>query len=407
MSNVDNHAFLSPSTSDRWLNCTPSARLEALEPKQATSTYASEGIEAHTLAELKLSYLLSKTSDKIYNLNLESFIKNSKYYNEEFNEFVDKFCDEVMTIINEDYKGQCVKVVLEDIVKFEDVVPDGSGTSDVVIIGPDFIHIIDLKFGKGVPVSAINNSQLRLYALGALRKYRLEGMFREVKMTICQPRLYDNSTDFMSVLDLYYWASNFVKPRAELAIQGKGELVSGDHCKFCRRKGKCEVLGEKQLEIARQEFELAIVDNNVLEPKNMSPDMLSRILQIAPKFIAWFKDVQTYATAAMINEGIEIPGYKVVEGRSIRVITNPDAIVETLKTSGFSEEDYLEPTKILGITALEKNVGKKLFNELCKDYIIKPTGRPTIALETDRRVALDVKQFKLSGQEFEDDYDVE
>jgi hypothetical protein len=234
----NNHALLSPSSSHRWLECTPSAYLESLEPYQPPSPYAAEGTEAHALAELKLQYMLDKITTEVYDTRFEHFRLNAKFYNAEFNDYVNDYVHEVMTIIKEDYKGQKVEVYLEDKVEFSHVVPNGSGTSDVVIIGKDFIHIIDLKFGKGVAVSAIGNPQLRLYALGALKKHQLKGVFKEVKMTIHQPRLYDISTDRMDVMELNNWAINIVKPKAELAAQGKGELCPGDQSKFCKRKGK-------------------------------------------------------------------------------------------------------------------------------------------------------------------------
>ena len=399
------HALLAPSSSERWLNCTPSAYLESLEPMRPSSSYAEEGTEAHTLSEIKLSYMLGHISPELYETKFEHFRLTSKYYNTEFNEYVNDYCSEVMTIITEDYKGIQLDVRLEEHVEMTDIVPDGSGTSDVVIIGGNFIHIIDLKFGKGVPVSAINNTQLRLYALGALKKYRLHGVFTEVRMTICQPRLYDITTDFMAVSDINQWALSYVKPRADLASRGEGDLVPGDHCKFCKRKGKCEALGQHQLSIAQQEFELAVVEENILEPRNMTPETLSRIMTIGPKFSAWLNEVTAYVTATMINEGTKIPGYKVVEGRSNRVMVNPDAIAEKLRTSGFHEDDYLTMPQLLGITALEKNVGKKMFNELCSEYIIKPNGKPTVALESDKRVAIDSGHFKLVGQEFDTEED--
>lgn len=397
------HALLSPSSSHRWLECTPSAYLESLEPYQPPSPYAAEGTEAHALAEIKLKFMLDKISVDQYDTEFANFRLNSKFYNAEFNDYVNDYVHEVMTIIKEDYKGQTLEVYLEDKVSFEHVVPNGSGTSDVVIIGKTFIHIIDLKFGKGVAVSSIGNPQLRLYALGVLNKYQLKGVFSEARMTIIQPRLYDKSTDYVQVTELNDWAINFVKPRAELAIAGKGTLCPGDHCKFCKRKGKCEALGQQQLAVAQREFESVVIEDNILEPHNMTPEMLSRIMYVAPKFIQWFNEVTSYVTKTMINEDLKIPGYKIVEGRSNRVITNPEAIVEKLRTSGFTEDDYLEKPKLLGITKLEKNVGKKLFNELCADYIVKPTGRPTVVPETDKRVALDVRQYRLTGQEFEDD----
>lgn len=399
MSSPAKHVLLSPSSSHRWLHCTPSALLESTEPS-TYSPYAEEGTEAHSLAEIKLSYMLGYIDDNLYTTKFEDFRLKSKFYNAEFNEHVNKYCQEVMTIVKEDYKGLNVKVYLEEYVVFDDIVPEGGGTSDIVIVGSNFIHIIDLKFGKGVLVSAIDNPQLRLYALGAVRKHLRECSCTEVKMTIIQPRLDDITTDFMSIKSLNDWAINYVKPRAELAIAGKGELVPGDHCKFCKRRGKCKSLSDNQLAIAQAEFDDVVVNNNILEPKDMPPEILSRILLIAPKFIDWFKDVEKYALSALINGDLKIPNYKLVEGRSIRMISDQDAVREKLKTAGFKEEDYMKPSELLGITTLEKNVGKKLFNTLCDSFIIKPKGKPTIAHISDKRAAIDSNSLKLNGDEF-------
>ena len=393
------HALLSPSSSHRWLVCTPSAKLEASEPV-SFSPYAKEGTEAHALAEIKLSYMLGQISPEEYNTRFEDFKLTSEYYNQEFNEYVNDYCIEIMTIVKEDYKGQEVQVHLEEYVTFEDIVPDGHGTSDVVIVGKNFIHIVDLKFGKGVPVSAIGNPQLRLYALGAIQKHIRECTCTEVKMTIIQPRLHDVSTDFVSIQDLNDWAINYVRPRAALAIAGEGEFVPGDHCKFCKLKGKCQKLADQQLAVAQAEFQDVVVENNMMEPANMSPEVFSRILTIAPKFIDWFKDVENYAIQSAVNGAIKIPGYKLVEGRSTRIIADKDGVIEKLRTSGFQEDDYLEKPKLLGITTLEKNIGKKLFNDLCSQFIVKPAGKPTLVPETDKRPAIDAKSLTLNGDEF-------
>jgi len=405
MTGPTEHALLAPSSSNRWLNCTPSAKLEALEPDFGGSIYAEEGTDAHMLAQIKLSYMLGKTNAAVYSNQFEAFIMSSRYYNPEFNEFVNAYCVEVMDIIKIDYADQPVEVYLEERVDFSDIVPQGSGTSDVIIVGREFIHNIDFKFGKGVSVSALNNSQLRLYSLGSLKTFRLKGIFKTVRMTIIQPRLYDKSTEEQTVEFLNQWALTYVKPRAELANKGEGTLTPGDHCKFCKIKSKCEALAQAQLTAAKAEFELAVVNDpvapTILEPNQMSPEMLARILTIAPKFQDWFKDVVKYATAAMIRDGLKLPGYKVVRGRSIRMITDKDKLAEVLRTNGYEDEAYLSKPELLGITALEKNIGKKVLDHLVGDYIIKPEGQPTIALETDSREAIDVSKFKLIGQEFD------
>ena len=405
---VETHATLPPSAAHRWLECTPSAILEMNEPS-TYSPYAEEGTHAHELAEMRLSFLLGKMSEAEYKTRFENFKATSKWYNEEFNEYVDKYCNEIMTIVNEDYKGIETKVYLEEKVTFDDIYPNGSGTSDCVIVGPTFIHICDLKFGKGVVVSAIDNPQLKLYALGAVKKHLRECSCTEVRMTIIQPRLDEKSTDYLSIWNLNHWAMNYVKPRAELAIAGKGELVPGDHCKFCKLKGKCEKLANKQLELAKAEFQEVYDEKqqSILEPANMSPETLSKILAIAPKFIDWFKDVQNYATSAAITKGLKIPGYKIVEGRSVRSISDPKSVAEKLNELGFSKESYLKPPELLGISYLEKNIGKKLFNTVCEDYIIKPQGKPVLVPLDDKRPAIDDKLLRLDGSEFNWEIDQE
>lgn len=398
MASPNNHAFLSPSTSHRWLNCTPSAMLESLEPA-SQSTFAQEGTEAHALAEIKLSYALGYINDDQYAAEFDTFRLNSKYYNEEFNEYVNSYVTEVMNIYSLDYNKE-VKVYLEERVEFSDIVPNGSGTSDVVMVGKDFIHIIDLKFGKGVPVSAVDNPQLKLYALGAIRQHLRDVLCKEVRMTIIQPRLNDITTDFISITTLNDWAINTVRPKATLAIAGQGDLVAGEHCKFCKCRGKCQALADKQLAIAQKEFEDVVIENKILKPCDMTPEMLAKALEIAPLFIDWFKEVQNYATKATICDGLKIPGYKIVEGRSIRQIINPEAIKEKLHTNGYAESDYMKPAELLGIGALEKNIGKKVLSNLCGEYIIKPAGKLTLVPNSDKREAIDVKSRMLTGDEF-------
>lgn len=403
------HASLSPSASHRWLECTPSAMLEAALPEEPSSDYAEEGTEAHLLSAIKLSYMLGKTNAAQYSAEFDTFIMRSRFYNPEFNDYVNSYCQEVMDIIKVDYENETVEVHLEAEVHYDDVVPGGYGISDVVIIGKNFVHIVDLKFGKGVPVTAIDNPQLRLYALAAMRTFRLKSIYTYARMTIVQPRLYDKSTDNMAVMDLNNWAETYVKPRADLASRGEGKFVPGDHCKFCKLKSTCEALAEAQLKTAKEEFELAVVDEadapSILAPHQMSPEMLSRILTIAPKFQDWFKDVAAYATSAMINDELKIPGYKIVRGRSKRLITDHEKVAEVLRTNGYLAEDYLKPAELLGITKLEKNVGKKVIEHLVGDYIIKPPGKPTITSDSDPREAIDSSAFKLIGQEFDVDED--
>ena len=395
MSSPTSHTLLSPSSSHRWLKCTPSALLESYEPGES-SVYAQEGTEAHALAELKLRYKYKYISQQQYETEFNSFVNNSEYYNSEFEECVDMYVNEVSKIFENSIYN---KIVLEEKVYFEDIVPNGSGTSDCILIGNDTIHIIDLKFGKGVKVLAEDNPQLRLYALGAVSNYIRECNCKIVKMTIIQPRLDWVQTVEMKIEELNDWAINYVKPRALLAQEGKGDLVPGEHCKFCKLRGKCKALSTFELDKVKEEFNDVIIEERT-EPANMKPIEIAKVLTVAPTFIAWFESVKKYALDAAINGKIDIPGYKIVEGKSNRILTSHDEIIKKLKEAGFDESSYLKPAELLGITALEKNIGKTLFNEICGDYIVKPAGKPTLVEITDVRPALTTNTF--NGNEFND-----
>lgn len=380
------HAILSASAAHRWLECTPSAMLEATEDIEPCSTYAEEGTAAHALAELKLSKMYNKIDSETYQQRFEEFVKEfGKYYNNEFVEYVDQYISFVKETTNElEKEGKQHHIFFETTVSFANVVPQGFGTADVLIITDDTIHVIDLKFGVGVPVSAVGNPQLRLYGFGALNMFPKS---EHIKMTINQPRLDSISTDEMSKKDLVDWAYNYVAPRAELAIKGEGKLQSSEEaCKFCKLKAKCKARADAQLEIAKKEFEMALdtTTKMPISPELMSPEQLGDILEIGPAFIDWFNDVKAFAVG-QLQTGVKIPGFKLVRGRSNRIITDPERVKEILVDNGFDEEDLMEPPKMKGISKLEALVGKKLFGTLCEDYIIKPEGALTLATEDDSR----------------------
>lgn len=380
MAEERNHAILSASSAHRWLTCTPSARLELEEGIEECSAYAAEGTAAHRLAEIKLMYRFGKISVSEYEAQYEEF-KNApeykKYYNKEFEEFVD---DHVEFVVKQTENIGEYHIFFEVRVNFSNVVPQGFGTADVLIVTEDTIHIIDLKFGAGVPVSAINNPQLRLYGMGALNLFPNT---KFVKTTINQPRLLSRDTEELTKRELLDWSFGYVKPRAEEAIKGEGKLhASEDACRFCKLKGKCKERADTQLAIAQKEFE--IVDHRENLAQSLSVEQLSTILEIAPMFIDWFKDVQAFALGQLM-QGVKIPGYKIVEGRSNRIITDEDKVKEILLNVGLTEDEIMKPREMQGISYLEKLVGKKLFSDLCQEYLIKPTGKLTLAPESDRR----------------------
>lgn len=387
------HALLSASSAHRWLTCTPSARLEQEFGHSECSIYAEEGTAAHALAEIKELYRFGKIGPMEYATKLDEWHANEKfekYYSKELEEYVDDF---VQFVENTAESYNEYNIYFELKVNFSNIVPQGFGTADVLIVTDDTIHVIDLKFGKGIPVSAINNPQLRLYGIGALNLFPGSKI---IKTTICQPRLESNDTECLDKKELLDWAFNYVIPRAEEAIKGTGKLnPTEDACRFCKLRGECKERADMALNMAKKEFAVENAKDNFVQ--NMSPERISEILQIAPMFIDWFKDVQAYALGQLMR-GIKIPGYKIVEGRSNRIVTNPEKVGEILKSVGLKDEQIFKPKELQSLTNLEKLVGKKLFNDLCSDYIIKPVGKLTLAPEDDRRQ--EVSTVELAQQEF-------
>ena len=377
MASPEEHAVLSASSSARWLNCTPSVVFSApYEVERKDTTFTAEGTAAHALAELKLQFDTGKITKRKFNAQLKKFKAENEYYSVSFEEFVDDYVGFVNETINT-YDDP--EVELEQRVNFSDWVPEGYGTSDVVIMTDSVLHIVDLKFGKGVPVSAIENTQLMLYALGTYYEFNMAYDFETVRMTIHQPRLYDTSTYELSVAELLDWAETIVKPRAELAMAGEGDYNPSEKaCQWCPAKAFCKARADMNLQNA---IKYDFADTNELEPEAIS-DILSQSKAIKK----WLEDVEAYALTQARDEGQSFPGWKLVAGRSNRKITNADMAASILLDAGF--EEIYKPHELLTLTALEKMVGKKHFSELLDDLIIKPEGKPTLVVETDKRPEL-------------------
>lgn len=369
------HALLSASASHRWLECTPSAVLEdGLANKD--SVFSLEGTRAHEIAEECLRAWQNGEDFKNYEAD------DWRIYNEglayihhvqnEFNELKSIYADAV--------------IFFESKVDYSKYVQEGFGTCDTVILAGNTLFIKDLKFGKGVEVYAENNSQLRLYALGAIEKFGDLYDFENVHMEICQPRKYHFDSSVMKVEELITWGLDFVKPRALLAFEGKGEFKVGTHCQFCKAAGACRFQAKKNMKMKIHEFK---------DPQLLSDEEVAEVIEQADQLSGWAKAVKDYATKQLL-EGKELPGWKVVEGRANRAYTNEDEVAITLIKAGY-EEPLLYDRKLLGITAMEKVVGKKNFGELLKDLIIKPQGKPTLAKEDDKRPAITNAEMLFSG----------
>lgn len=367
------HAILSASGASRWMACPPSARLEqGYENK--SSTFAQEGTLAHELGELKLRKELGEITARKFNAELKK-IEAHELFTKDMPDYVDIYVDTCMEKVAEARSKTPDAVVnLEQRLDFSEWVPQGFGTGDMVIIADGTMEVIDLKYGKGVPVSAVGNKQMRLYALGAISEFGFLYDIEKVKMTIVQPRLDSISTDEVLADDLLKWADDFVKPTAELAFKGEGEFCAGDHCGFCRAKGVCRARAEKNLELAKYDFE---------KPSTLDNEEIGLILSRADELIKWAKDIQDYALEKALA-GEEFPGHKVVEGRSNRKWTDEDKIGEVLIEQGFSES-IIFTKKLTGISGMESAIGKKEVQRLLGDYIIKPPGKPTLVSESDKR----------------------
>lgn len=374
------HALLSASGASRWINCPPSARLtEHLPSKQ--STYADEGTVAHEYAEIKLTRRLTKcnSADRKRLDDQEEKIKKNKYYNAEMEAYVQWYVDLVEeSFLDAKGRSEDATALLEAKLDLTEWIPDGFGTSDVTIISDGVLEVIDLKYGKGVPVSAVNNPQIRLYALGAIAEFGWMYDVHTVKMTIIQPRLDSISTDEITADDLNEWAENVVKPAAKLADAGEGEYKAGSHCRWCLAKGNCRARADENLKAVAHEFQ---------DPALLSNEEIGPILHIAVHLQQWVKDVQEYAKDELLR-GNKIPQWKLVEGRGKRIITDTDKAAVLLKESGYEENKLYKPRELQSMTALEKVVGKKNFTEILGELIEKQPGDPKLVAETDPRPEL-------------------
>ena len=359
------HAILSASSSSRWLACPPSARINAELP-ETTSTYAEEGTKAHALAEKTLKGYLAGGPVEVQSDD------------EEMKEAVQRYVDVCIEKINAAKAASPDAVVhVEFRLDFSTYVPDGFGTGDMVIVSDKSLEICDLKYGKGVPVSAEGNTQMRLYALGAVDEFGMLYAFDVVHMTIIQPRLDSVSTDTLSAGKLLDWGRSII-PVAKLAYDGKGDFQAGDHCRFCKFRPRCKALAAYMTE------------KTALRKKQTLTDLETvSILQAAKDIKRWLTDLEDYALGKALD-GYDWPGMKLVEGRSKRIITDPDAAAAALIDKGFDADAVYKPREIQTLTALEKLVGKKALAENLGCLIEKPDGKPTLVELSDKRPPLDI-----------------
>lgn len=362
------HAVLSASGSHRWLNCTPSARLE-LEFENTGSEAAREGTAAHALCEHKLKRALHMRSRRPV----------SDYDSDEMEECTDAYVDFVMEQY-EAAKQVCEDpvILIEQRLDFSCYVPDGFGTGDCLIISDDRLHIIDFKYGMGVLVEAEDNPQMKLYALGALAVYDALYDIREVSMTIFQPRRENVSSWTIPVEDLKAWAENELKPRAKMAYDGEGEYLPGEWCTFCRAAVRCRARAEEKLKLAQTEFRM---------PPLLTDAEIEDILAVLPDLTKWANEIAAYALDAALNHGKEWNGFKVVEGRSVRKYRDEAAVAEAAKEAGYKD---IYRQSLIPLTEMQRLMGKDKFEEVLGGLITKAPGRPTLVPKSDKRPAMNV-----------------
>lgn len=375
------HALLGASSSARWLVCTPSARLEAMFPDEQ-SPYAAEGTVAHDLAESILRHKLEgKKAPKLDDYSTEMV--------EAVNRYVD-ICEEKVNEARA--RSSDAEAMIEARLDFSRWVPDGFGTGDMVIVADGILEVIDLKYGKGVPVSAIENTQMRLYALGAYDVNEFLYDVKSVRMTIVQPRLDSVSTDEMALEELLDWGEE-IKPIAQRAWEGIGDCTPCDYCNFCKARHTCRALADTCL--------TAFYKDGGKLNQLLTDSEVSDILAMKDLITKWIKGVYDFAYEKALAGEKQWPGFKLVEGTSRRTITDPDAAAQTLLDNGYKEKDIFKPRELEGITNLQKVLGKKGVAKYLEAYIDKPEGKPTLVPDSDKRPAINTVETMMN--EFDDE----
>lgn len=367
------HALLSPSAAHRWINCAAAPRLEA-NVEDSGSSYAAEGTLAHAYCAKKLKEYIGLPTDGEQE---EIAALNEQYHTGEMDEYTDTYKVIVLEKLNEALdKTKDAQLLIETRLDFSEYVPEAFGTADAIIIADGCMEVIDFKYGKGVRVSAEHNPQMMIYALGAYDKFSFDYRIERVRMTIVQPRI-DNLSEFeLSVSDLMAWTDETLRPAAKAAYDGKGKQNPGKWCQFCKVKSSCRALANQCTQMA------ADYADKILTAEELATEVLPKLATVK----TWLAGIEDYALQQALA-GVELPGWKLVEGRSVRKITDQDGAAAALNKAGYKTTEIYKPQELKTITELEKLAGKKQFNAICGEYIEKPQGKPTLAPESDKRPA--------------------
>lgn len=371
----DAHARLSASGSKKWINCPASVSMEEKFP-DSTSDFAKEGTLAHSLGELKIRYALNQLSRVAYHKEQDTLKvdKDMQDYTDGYRDFVVERYNAVKALTAD------ALLFVEHRVDFSDYVPDGFGTCDALIVGNEILEIVDLKYGKGVKVTAQENSQLMLYALGALAENDWIYSIKNIRMSIYQPRLDNIDTYEMKARDLYKWGE-WVSMRADIACSKNPFCYAGKHCDegFCKARPVCRAYSDEKQRLAYLDFK---------PPNELTDEEIAEVLDAAESLSKWAKTVSDYALDRAINHGVRYHGFKLVEGRSNRTYIDENAVVsKVLKETDLTEDDIIVK-KVKGITDMEKLLGKRQFGTILNELVVKPQGKPTLVHAEDKRPEL-------------------
>lgn len=358
------------------MNCPPSVVIEQKIPPRV-STYAEEGTFAHELAELSIrSAILHEISEEDFEVKQIKLMAN-KYYSQAMAGYVMEFVNYCAEQYAEAKTKGTAFLQSETKVSLEDYIPEGFGTADCIIIGGDTLEVVDLKYGKGVAVYADHNPQLMLYALGALKEFDLIFDIKQVRCTIVQPRLGNISTWTIAADELKAWAKNEVKPKAQMALKGEGELASGDWCKFCRAKTRCRKMYEEFLEIAKHEF---------TDPHELTDLEVEDILLKKSKIVHWLDELTDITMGDMLAERRYFKRIKLVSPEPRREWIDDTELIASriLETCPSLSDEDLFQLSLKPITRIEKLVGKKKLMEI-PGIIFKKKVNPAIVPIDDPR----------------------
>ncbi len=380
------HALLSASSAKKWLHCTPSARLEDALPDEQ-SAYAAEGTLAHSFCELKLArqFTDKNMTDKAYKSRLNKLMKDP-LYSREMDGFTDAYVDYITGIAYN--LPSTPYVAVEKRVDYSPWAPEGFGTCDCVLICGTGMHVCDFKYGKGKAVSSHGNPQLMLYALGAWNAFRMIYPIKAVTLHIIQPRIDNTSAWEVPMEELLRWGEEMVKPQAAKAFKGEGECVQGKWCDdcFCRLSATCRARAEANMALMAEAENPPGTGAPLMRlPPQLGNEEVGSLLKRAQFLKSWVNKLEAYAQGEILA-GREVPGWKLVEGRSVRAIQDIDAAYEALHEAGYPEA-ALYRMQPLPLGELEKLLDKE-HKKILEKYIVKPPGKPTLVPEDDKRPAI-------------------